>query len=88
MANEKPTFQELFTEAEALWQKFSDLAQNELTGLVEGAGHEILMDIAKEREISWDNEVKNVAKLLYNQGEVVAMLDVLRQSEKRPDGDS
>ena len=89
MANEKPTFQELFKESEALWQKFSNLEQHELTGLIEGAGHELLMDIAKGRDISWDEELKNVAKLLYNQGEVVAMLDVLRQNErKQADGDS
>lgn len=76
--SDKPTLQELFEDAEALWQKFSDLAQGELSGLVEGAGHEILMDIAKGHNVKWDDELKSIAKLLYHQGEVLGSLDELR----------
>jgi hypothetical protein len=82
---EDSTLQELFKEAEALWQKVSELAHGELAALIEGAGHEILMDIAKDTDIKWDKEVRNLAKLLYHQGEVVGILDELRHREPKVD---
>jgi len=81
MAN-KEVYQALFTEAEALWVKIENLAQRELSEVVEGVGHEILMDISKGHKISWDGEIKHLADMLRYQGEVVGTLDVLRQPNK------
>ncbi len=84
----RETFQEIFTDAEALWSKISALADRELLELIEGAGHEILIDIAQGKELRWD-DIKPIADLLYHQGEVVGALDVLRQPKKgQRDGDS
>lgn len=72
--------QEIFLAAEALWSKISALADRELIELVEGAGHEILLDIAQGKQLRWD-DIRPIAELLYHQGEVVGTLDVLRQPQ-------
>jgi len=82
-------FQVIFEDAEALWSKISALADRELLELVEGAGHEILLDIAQGKQLRWD-DIRPIAELLYHQGEVVGTLDVLRQphvKREQPQGD-
>lgn len=73
-------FQAIFDDAESLWSRISALADRELIELVEGAGHEILLDIAQGKQLRWD-DIRPIAELLYHQGEVVGALDVLRQPQ-------
>lgn len=80
--NNFPTTDELFKHAEELWSLIMTKANHILAEIVHDASHDILNEIANEKQVQWPHDIKALAKALRHQGDVAGLLDELRIREK------
>ncbi len=83
MAENIPSSEELFQQAEHLWSLIQVRANHLLGTIVADCSHDIVIDIADNKRVQWPDDLKYLATALKSQGDVMGALDELRILDKK-----